>query len=57
MAAGSLFGAGAGGTSDPVDAELEETGSELVKGGMQLDYEGLPATLDQARDGCSDFDA
>lgn len=56
MTAGSLFGGGAGGTNDPVDAGLEETGSELVKGGSQLDYEGLPTTLDQAREGCSDFD-
>lgn len=57
MAAGSLFGAGGGGTSEPVDAELERIGSELINGGSTLDTERLAESLDEAREACSSFSA
>ena len=56
-AAGGLFGSGGGGTSEPVDAELEKIGYELISDGATMDTDGLSTSLDQARESCSNFDA
>lgn len=55
-AAGALFGSGGGGTSEPVDAELEKIGYELISDGATMDTDGLSTSLDQARESCSSFD-
>ena len=56
-AAGGLFGSGGGGTSEPVDAELEKIGYELISDGATMDTDGLLRRSTRHAKALSNFDA